>query len=118
LNGSRPGTPAITPRNSCTPSFTAQDVLDFTRDHGFFNKGITPVGPLTVIEVWFVTVRDGHGRVQVDDLNLPSDVVVCYVELCGPVLFTSLAADSRQRTATVYEVFDARTGNLLASGGG
>jgi hypothetical protein len=49
LNDSRPGTPAITPRNSCTPSFTAQDVLDFTRNHGFFNKGITPVGPLTVI---------------------------------------------------------------------
>jgi hypothetical protein len=118
LNGSRPGTPAITPRNSCTPSFTAQDVLDFTRNHGFFNKGITPVGPLTVIEVWFVTVRDGHGRVQVDDLNLPGDAVVCYAELRGPVLFTSLPADSRQRTATVYEVFDARTGNLLARGGG
>ncbi len=63
-------------------------------------------------------MRDGHGRVRVDDLNLPGDAVVCYVELRGPVLFTSLAANPGQQTATVYEVFDARTGNLLASGGG
>lgn len=111
------GVPAILPRNDCTPSFTRQDVVAYLRTHPFPNKGIAPDGLLTVTEVAFMPVQALPALDHDGTFGLPGSAMVCYVALHGTVTYTSLAAAPTMHTATVYVVFDAHSGNLLASGG-
>lgn len=111
------GVPAIVPRSDCTPSFTRHDVIDYLRTHPFPNKGIDPKGLLTVTEVAFIPVQDIPDSRRLGSFDLPRGAIVCYVELHGPVIYTSLATAPSSHITTVYVVFDARSGNLLASGG-
>jgi hypothetical protein len=53
---------------------------------------------------------------QGEDAGFPDDALLCYVELHGD--FTFLVPQSVvMRYHRGYEVFDARTGNLVMAGG-
>ena len=50
-------------------------------------------------------------------LGLPSDTPVCYVELTGNFTWHTLPTPQAPRgNALTFQVFDARTGNLIVTG--
>jgi hypothetical protein len=113
------GLPAIAPRNDCTPSFTAQDVLDYEDAHPFATKGAEPVGKPKIIKVWFITSAEASGQMHGESTGLSDDALVCYVEFYG-TFRTGFAPGVKptERTGAATQVFDAHTGNLLVSGAG
>lgn len=107
------GLPAITPRNDCTPSFTVQDVTTFERAHPAGNNRMTPIGTPKLTKVLFITSAEASKRLGNTSIGLPDDALVCVVELYGPYRVYPPMGPVSEHTGTMYEVFDAHTGNLL-----
>jgi len=111
------GAPAITPRNTCTPSFTAQDVLAYVYNPTVKNYGLaaaTVVGRPTVTRILFTTDGDLTAILHGGDPGLAPDAVVCYVEFSGDFIATYLpygAKPGHSHTAGI--VFDAHNGNSI-----
>src|SRR5690349_6046680 len=74
------GAQAIAPRNDCTPSFTAQDVLDHENTHPFATMRTEPVGKPTITKIWFITSAEASGQMAGESTGLSDDALVCYVE--------------------------------------
>lgn len=117
------GLPIIHPRNTCTPSFTKQDVRDYVshHPHALFGR-IVVKGTPTITSITFTTIRD-LGRISGDseyEANYPADMVVCVVELRGtfigdgPLFSTTTTAPKPSPLA--FSLLDARTGNELMEG--
>ena len=110
------GAPAITPRNSCTPSFTAQDVLAYVYGSNVKNYGLvdTVVGRPTVTRILFTTDSDLAAILHGADPGLASDAVVCYVEVSGDFISTYGPFGVKPaHTHTAGIVFDAHNGNSI-----
>lgn len=121
------GTPAIHPRNDCTPSFTEQDVRSYLAANlqlALINfqsglpTGVTFVDRPQIVSIRFLSVRD---------LNLSrgsdapawqlSDRVVCYVSLHGTFFpIHGSPALRHLNFHSAYIVFDAHSGNVLGNG--
>ncbi|MGZ3639793.1 MAG: hypothetical protein ACXVCX_18335 [Ktedonobacterales bacterium] len=113
------GLPIIHPRNTCTPSFTKQDVRDYVshNPHALFGR-IEVDGTPTITSITFMTIRD-LGHISGDseyEANYPADMVVCVVELNGTFIirggpvFTTTAP---QPFHSASAILDAHTGNEL-----
>jgi hypothetical protein len=113
------GLPAITPRNDCTPSFTAQDVLDYENTHPFTTRRTEPVGKPTITKIWFITSAEASGQMAGESTGLSDVTLVCYVEFYGTFRSYAPVPGSKpmEHTGTGSQVFDAHTGNLLVAGG-
>ena len=127
--GARPrspvaGSPAIQPRwpatTGMTPGFTAEDVAQYTRLHGFAG-GPTVSGDQPVItKVMFIGGGEASKLLGGGTVDRPDDYLVCYVELRGPFLLSGMSLPPGMKppiVETAHEVFDAHTGNLLVFGG-
>ncbi|MGZ6374331.1 MAG: hypothetical protein ACXWPI_06370 [Ktedonobacterales bacterium] len=118
------GLPIIHPRNTCTPSFTKQDVRDYVshNPHALFGR-IVVEGTPTITSITFTTIRD-LSRISGDSTytaNYPADMVACVVELSGtfigdggPVFSTTTTASKPSPLA--FSLLDAHTGNELMEG--
>jgi hypothetical protein len=115
------GSPAIHPRNDCTPAFTQQDMRDYLAQGIPLGK-IEVIGQPTVEQVVFLTIRDLGQQTGDSDwvVNYPADLVVCYVALHGTfrVFGPPSANHSSHTVSNAFIVFDAHTGNLFAVGAG
>jgi hypothetical protein len=110
------GAPAITPRNACTPSFTAQDVLAYVYSPDVKNYGLvdTVVGRPTVTRILFTTDSDLAAILHGANPGLAPDAVVCYIEFSGDFISTYgplTAKPAHSHTAGI--VFDAHNGNSI-----
>jgi hypothetical protein len=112
------GVPAISPHNDCTPSFSAQDVIDYENTHPFATRRTEPVGKPKITKIWFVTSAEASGQMAGESTGLSDAALVCYVEFYG-TFRTGLApgGEPTERTGAASQVFDAHTGNLLVAGG-
>ena len=112
------GLPAIAPHNDCTPSFTAQDVLDYENTHPFAAMRVEAVGKPKITKIWFITSAEASGQMHGESTGLSDDALVCYVEFYGTFRTGSApGGEPTERTGTASQVFDAHTGNLLVAGG-
>jgi hypothetical protein len=119
------GTPAIHPRNDCTPSFTEQDVRSYLAANLQFAlvdlqsglpNGVTFVDRPQIVSIRFVSTRDLSREGYAPDWLVSSDRVVCYVSLHGT--FFPIHAPSSLRHLTFHSatiVFDAHSGDLLGA---
>ena len=106
------GRRAILPIQPGVPAFRAEDARAYAahdRIPGGVAKGVR------VRDVQFLTSSDLSMRLKVAGTGLAGAAQVCLVELEGDFAFMtprgSAAHDHR-----AYEVFDARTGNLMMAG--
>jgi hypothetical protein len=112
------GGPAIAPRSDCTPSFTAQDVLDYENAHPFGAMRVQAVGKPKITKIWFITSAEASGQMQGESTGLFDDALVCYVEFYGTFhVYGPPGSKPGEHTGTAVQVFDAHTGNLLVEGG-
>jgi hypothetical protein len=121
------GTPAIRPRNDCTPSFTEQDVRSYLTANLEFAlvdlqsglpNGETFVDRPQIVSIRFLSVRDLNLS---HDPDAPawqlSDRVVCYVSLHGTFFPIHSSPSMRHLNFhSAYIVFDAHSGNVLGNG--
>jgi hypothetical protein len=115
------GVPATTPRNDCTPSFTAQDVLDYENTQPFAVMRVEAVGEQAITKIWFITSVAASQQMSGESgesTGLADDALVCYVEFYGTFRTGSApGGEPTGRTGTAVQVFDAHAGNLLVVGG-
>lgn len=114
------GVPAITPRNACTPSFTAQDVLAYVYSPNVKNYGLvdTVVGRPTVTRILFTTDSDLAALLHGADPGLAPDAVVCYIAFSGDFISTYGPFGVKPiHTHSAALVFDAHNGNSIMSAG-
>ncbi len=117
------GLPTIQPRNTCTSSFTEQDVRAYVshNPHRLFG-GIVVEGTPTVTSITFTTIRD-LSRISGDSefaANYPAEMVVCVVELKGTFIgdgpLFSNTTTAPKPSSLAYSLLDAHTGNELMEG--
>lgn len=113
------GLPIIHPRNTCTPSFTKQDVRDYVshNPHALFGR-IVVQGTPTITSITFTTIRD-LSRISGDGTytaNYPADMVVCVVELSGTFIGDGPIGVTLHPVHSAFAVLDAHTGNELMEG--
>jgi hypothetical protein len=119
------GTPAVRPRNDCTPSFTEQDVRSYLAANLQFAlvdlqsglpNGVTFVDRPQIVSIQFLSTRDLSREGYAPDWLVPSDRVVCYVSLHGtffPIHSSAAVRHLMFHSATI--VFDAHSGNVLGA---
>jgi hypothetical protein len=127
--GARPrspvtGLPAIQPRwpatTGTTPGFTADDVEQSTKLHGFAGGPTVSGGQPAITKVMFISGGEASKLLGGETVDRPDDYLVCYVELHGPFLLSGMSLPPGMKppiVQTAIEVFDAHTGNLLVFGG-
>ncbi len=115
--------PIIHLHNTCTPSFTKQDVRDYVshNPHRLFGR-IVVEGTPTVTSITFTTIRD-LSRISGDSefaANYPAEMVVCVVELKGTFIgdgpLFSNTTTAPKPSSLAYSLLDAHTGNELMEG--
>jgi len=110
------GLAAIRPRTEVVPSFSVADVAQYLAAHPFYGGLTLGNARPIVMRVVFVNGRSMRTFVGRQAVVRSGDRLLCYVELRGPFsLRTTSNGISTIRTG--IEIFDARTGNLLAWGG-
>jgi hypothetical protein len=123
------GTPAIHPRNDCTPSFTEQDVRSYLAanlqfalvDHqSGLPNGVTFVGRPQIVSIRFLSARDlGRESHPPAWIAPPPDTLVCSVTLHGTFFPIHGPLSLYQiNFHYAYIVFDAHSGGLLGNGFG
>ena len=119
-----PGRPAIQPRwpatTGKTPGFTADDVAQYTKVHGFAGGPTVSGDEPAITKVMFIGGGEARKLLGGETVDRPDDYLVCYVELSGPFLLSGMSLPPGVKPAivqTAFEVFDAHTGNLLVFGG-
>src|SRR5258706_89257 len=114
------GTPAIRPRNDCTPAFTEQDVRSYLAAHlQLAMPNVTAVvRHPQIVSIQLLSMRDLSREPYALAWRVPSDRIVCYVVLHGP--FSPLLVPPHHpllpSPRPVFLVFDAHSGNLLGNG--
>jgi hypothetical protein len=111
------GIPAITPTLSnagpLTPTFTAQDAINYITRHDVGAK-VHAMGSVTVAKVSFLPNRD-TGTLLGEKLALGDDNrLVCIVQVSGTFSVGGMPGVSSVTMNTAYVAFDAHTGNQLA----
>lgn len=99
-NGSAAIKPSIATTNAQTPAFTQADVTSYLAGKTWGGSS------LTVKKVTFMTIHDMNASGSMN-LRYADNQLICLVQLTG--VFNDVGT---QRT-TMYQVFDAHTGNLL-----
>jgi len=108
------GAPGISPRLSGTPAFTTADMAQYVTSHPI--PGAAGRGAPANIRNAFLPSEVVSGFLGHTPLLRPAGTLLGYVELRGG--FTFPGADAVPLTyPSAYEVFDARSGNLVAYGG-
>jgi hypothetical protein len=114
------GATAITPTSKDTPAFTKDDVIRYVKTHNIpFN--IASLSDISSVQVSFITSKEVNDRLNRSNTNIPDNYLLCFVELTGKFEFPGPPDANGKPTLGVYqsayEVFDAKTGNLLLGGG-
>ena len=115
--------PALKLTSKRVPSFTTDDIQAYLQGAPECSLGPTLSGePPTVESVEFVTCKELTERLHVY-IGPVDDALVCYVVLRGPFLLSMMSlppgADPGPHfSERVIEIYDASTGDLLASGAG
>ena len=117
------GTPAIRPRNDCTPAFTEQDVRSYLAAHlQFALSNVTAVvGHPQIVSIRLLSMRDLSREPYALAWLVPTDRIVCYVVLHGtffPLYGPPHPHPLLHFPRPVFIVFDAHSGNLLGNGFG
>ena len=118
---SNEGLPAIQPHLSSVPTFAEEDVRDYVATHAVPGGSIKSATPPTVVAIRFMTTHEASALIQ-NFIGWRKDDLVCYVELEGLFTFHGGPPGYVSKHATipvetrVYEILDARTGNLLVVG--
>src|SRR5258706_5500051 len=122
------GTPAIRPRNDCTPAFTEQDVRSYLAAHlQLAMPNVTAVvGHPQIVSIRLLSMRDLSREPYALAWLVPSDRIVWYVVLLGTFfpLHVPLHGPPHHPNPLlhfprpVFIVFDAHSGNLLGNGFG
>jgi hypothetical protein len=116
------GTPAIRPRNDCTPAFSEQDVRSYLAAH--LQLALPNVTAVVrhpqIVSIRFLGLRDLSREPYALAWLVPTDRIVCYVVLLGT--FFPLHGPPHHPLLhfprPVFIVFDAHSGNLLGTGFG
>ncbi len=118
------GTPAIRPRNDCTPAFTEQDVRSYLAANlQFAMPNVTAVvRHPQIVSVRFLSMRELSREPYALAWLVPADRIVCYVVLHGTFFPLPLYGPPHHPLLhfprPVFIVFDAHSGNLLGNGFG
>lgn len=111
------GIPAITPTianaGPSTPAFTTQDATTYVTGHDVGAK-VHATGAVTVVKVSFLLNRDS-GTLFGTKLPLADDRLLCVVQVSGTVTVGVPGGGASATLPGAYEVFDAHTGNQLAT---
>lgn len=109
--------PAISARpvaDPALPGFAAQDAIAYVTSNPIGGK-ITANTPALVENGEFLPSREVAARLRLRT-GMPDDALLCLVTLRGDFTVSSRGRGSTSDTA--YQVFDARTGNLLIRAAG
>ncbi len=114
------GVKAITPTSDGIPAFTKEDVIKYVKTHNIpFNA--TPLSDITDVQVSFITSKEVNDLLNRQNTHIPDNYLLCFVTLTGKFIFPGPpTVDGKTLSATyqrAFEVFDAKTGNLLMGGG-
>lgn len=113
------GVPAIrlrtSPASTSIPAFTLQDAIDYVSTHPVPRAKL--LASIVVTRGAFMTDGQLALLLHGESTGLPSSTIVCYIEFHGDVQFLNGPPGTTPRFSKGYEVFDARTGNLLMWGG-
>ena len=118
------GTPAIRPRNDCTPSFTEQDVRSYVAAHlQFALPNVTAVvRQPQIVSIRLLSMRDLSHEPYALAWLVPTDRIVWYVVVHGTFFPLPLSVPPHHPLLhfprPVFLVFDAHSGNLLGNGFG
>ncbi len=107
------GRAAIKPTLSGVPSFS----LDAAR--AYAESGRIPIGVARNVhatDAKFLTSTEVSKRLDGATTGLPDDAQLCFVEMQGDFTFAGPSGSDPHFTRG-FEVFDAKSGNLLLSGG-
>jgi hypothetical protein len=110
------GYAAIQPYLDTIPAFTEEDVKQYMTTHPICYGDITPVGESKLAPILYTT-REEVAAMLAMVLDASQNTVF-YAELLGTFQFFGGPAPGRRITFhTLFAVFDAQTGNLVAEGG-
>lgn len=112
------GFSGITPTNTCTPSFTKDDMNAFFAKYGVNLGKIQVTGTPKLRTIRFVTASDAD-KLAGRPLRLAGNPIVCYTEFRGQFQVYGDGSPGLHTKPfnTVFLVFDAHTGNILLIGG-
>ena len=102
-----------------TPGFTADDVAEYTKIHGFVGGPAVSGDQPVITKVMFTGGGEASTLLGCETVDCPDDYLVCYVELSGPFLLSGVSLPPGVKTPiiqTAHEIFDAHTRNLLVFG--
>ena len=113
------GEAAIPPTSDKVPAFTKEDVIKYIKAHTMpFSD--TPPSAIKGIDVSFITSREVNTLVNRQSVGIPDDYPLCLARLSGRFTFSGPPGTNKKSSSgtygQAYEVFDARTGNLLMGG--
>jgi len=118
------GTPAIRPRNDCTPAFTEQDVRSYLAAHlQVAMPNVTAVvRHPQIVSIRLLSMRDLSREPYALAWLVPTDRIVCYVVVHGTFFPLPLYGPPHHPLLhfprPVFIVFDAHSGNPLGNGFG
>ncbi len=108
------GSSAIQPYLDTIPAFTEDDVRQYVLAHHFF-AGITYVEEPKLKRIVYTTSNEAH-NVTKSFISYEEEQMVFFAELSGNFAFVGGPAPGIKDTFhTLFVVFDARTGNVIAS---
>jgi len=113
------GESAITPTSNNIPAFTKDDVIQYVKTHDVLFSD-TPPSAITAIDVSFITSQEVNKIINRQGTGIPDNYLLCFVRLTGTFIFSGPPTLSGKPTSSTFgqafEVFDAKTGNLLMAG--
>jgi hypothetical protein len=107
------GRVAIKPSLSGTPAFRPEEA------RAYAESGRIPIGVAHNVHataVSFITSGEVSKRLDGASTGFPDDTALCFVEMQGEFTFSG-PKGSAPRYERAFEVFDAKSGNLLMAGG-
>jgi hypothetical protein len=117
------GVEAVRPTKAgAVPAFAPEDLANFVQTHPVLVVGqLEPQPKVTTLDCSY-TAKGLAGVLRNKVTGLPDDMRVCYVELQGKFAVRTPPSKQKSGPQTLvfdkgFEVFDARTGNLMLSGG-
>ncbi|GHO90167.1 hypothetical protein KSF_002150 [Reticulibacter mediterranei] len=116
------GEPAIKPTLNGVPAFTKHDVVLYIKSRPMLFTD-APGSSITITEadVTFMTSKQVNAIINRQGLGIPDNYPLCFAQLLGNFPFPGPSTDNGKPVTVTYryayEVFDAKTGNLLMGGG-
>jgi hypothetical protein len=116
------GATAITPTTSGIPAFSKEDVITYVKTHNIpFNEAL--LSQHTVEQVSFIPSKEVNAILHRQNTRIPDSYLLCFVTFHGTFVFPGPPVPPvKRKTSSItyqraFEVFDAKTGNLLMGGG-